>query len=96
MFNHLCHCTENKCNSQEKELSIIIFHMNLTHLPAQGGPKTNKINYHNFIFTKHAEKTRHIQTGIRNSSQKGFLEERYIVLLECKYINIKSKKFEVK
>ena len=57
--------------------------MNLTHLPAQGGPKTNKINYHNFIFTKHAEKTRHIHTCIRNSSQKGFLEERYMVQLEC-------------
>ena len=78
-----------------KDLSIVIIHMNLTHLPAQGGPKTNKINYHNFNL-RTREKTRHIQTGIRNSSQKGFLEERYIVLLKCKYINIKSKKFEVK
>ena len=74
MFNHLFHCTENICNSREKERPIIIFDMILTHLPAQGAQK-NKINYHNFNSTKHAEKTRHIQTGIRTSfSQKGFLE----------------------
>ena len=79
-----------------KDLSIIIIHMNLTHLPAQGGPKTNKINYHNFNLRTRGNIHIHIQTGIRNSSQKGFLKERYIVLLECKYINIKSKKFEVK
>ena len=42
MFNHLCHCTENIYNSQEKQLSIIIFHMNLTHLTAQGAQKQRK------------------------------------------------------
>ena len=59
MFNHLCHYTENKCNSQEKDLSIIIIHMNLTHLPAQGGPKTNKINYHNFNLRTRGKDTTH-------------------------------------
>ena len=45
MFNHLFHCTENICNSQEKELSIILFDMILTHLPAQGAQKKeNKLS----------------------------------------------------
>ena len=42
MFNHLCHCTENIYNSREKQLSIIIFHMNLTHLTAQVAQKQRK------------------------------------------------------
>ena len=48
-----------------------------------------------YYYISHEPNTPSRTRGPKNK-QKGFLEERYIVLLECKYINIKNKKFEVK